>query len=225
MLALFLGGREASAGKPVVLELFTSQGCSSCPPADELLDRLANDPSLIALSFHIDYWDYLGWKDPYSFPAATERQRSYAKVLGGGVFTPQLVVDGNTSIVGSREADVLSAIERARLSSPIADVAFSKSAVENEIIVDVSSRRTGNVNVLLVYFLPNSMTDVRTGENRGRHLVSRNAVTDIRHLGLLEKGNMQYRLPLPRGTGAAVIVQEAGPGAVLGAGVLTGPLP
>src|ERR1700736_1842766 len=98
----------AAAGeRPIVVELFTSQGCSSCPPADALLAELAQRPDVIALGFHIDYWDDLGWKDPLSSPAATARQRDYARQFGRRqVYTPQLVVDGAEEAVGSDRAAV-----------------------------------------------------------------------------------------------------------------------
>src|SRR5262245_58242267 len=86
---------------PVVLELFTSQGCSSCPPADELLPELAAAPGVIALAFHVDVWDDLGWKNPFSSPQWTARQESYVEKLGGGPYTPQLVVNGRAHVVGS----------------------------------------------------------------------------------------------------------------------------
>src|SRR5678815_1789072 len=100
----------SAAAHPVVLELFTSQGCSSCPPADALLGRLARRPDVIALAWHVDYWNSLGWRDPYASRQATDRQRAYARQLGQGVFTPALVVGGQAIVVGSDRAAVDSAI-------------------------------------------------------------------------------------------------------------------
>src|SRR5271170_2274982 len=116
----------ADTGHPVVLELFTSQSCSSCPPADALLKQLsASDPDLLPLSFHVDYWDYLSWKDTYSSPAYTNRQKTYAQALGqNGVFTPQLIVNGTTSVVGSNENDVDQAIAAARRTPPAVSVSL-----------------------------------------------------------------------------------------------------
>src|SRR5262249_25514989 len=115
-LCLLLGAAPASAGaRPVVVELFTSEGCSSCPPADALLAELAASPDLLALSLHVDYWDRLGWKDPFSSAAATRRQDRYARLLGlAAVYTPQIVVDGHWQTVGSDRDAVTPAVARAR---------------------------------------------------------------------------------------------------------------
>src|SRR6516164_7919120 len=115
-LGLIIAVLPAQAGeRPIVVELFTSEGCSSCPPADKLLAELANRPDVLALSFHVDYWDRLGWKDPYSSREATKRQNRYATLLDlATVYTPQIVVDGKWQAVGSDRPDVEHAIELAR---------------------------------------------------------------------------------------------------------------
>ena len=111
-LGLIIAVLPAQAGeRPIVVELFTSEGCSSCPPADKLLAELANRPDILALSFHVDYWDRLGWKDPYSSHQATERQNRYATLLDlASVYTPQIVVDGKWQAVGSDRADIEQAL-------------------------------------------------------------------------------------------------------------------
>src|SRR6266404_113289 len=115
-LGLALGVLPAQAGeRPIVVELFTSEGCSSCPPADALLAELASRPDVLTLSFHVDYWDRLGWKDPFSSREANERQNRYATLLDlATVYTPQVVVDGRWQAVGSDRADVERALDRAR---------------------------------------------------------------------------------------------------------------
>src|SRR6266849_11010084 len=113
-LAFPIASVQASE-RPIVVELFTSEGCSSCPPADALLAELAGRPDVLALSFHVDYWDRLGWKDPFSSREATERQNRYATLLDlATVYTPQIVVDGKWQAVGSDRADVERALDLAR---------------------------------------------------------------------------------------------------------------
>src|SRR5260370_2452132 len=114
-LCLAVGAAPVQAGeRPLVVELFTSQGCSSCPPADALLAGLASRPEVLALSFHVDYWDRLGWKDPFSSPEATRRQHRYAELLGTGtVYTPQIIVDGRWQAVGSDPGEVERALDAA----------------------------------------------------------------------------------------------------------------
>src|SRR5712691_2264149 len=111
----------AGEPRPVVVELFTSQGCSSCPPADALLGELSRRAGVLALGFHISYWDRLGWKDPLSSPASTERQKNYARRLTGGqTYTPQMVVDGTKDVVGSDREAVLDAVRQAgRTAAPV----------------------------------------------------------------------------------------------------------
>src|SRR5579863_6436286 len=104
-----------AAERPVVVELFTSQGCSSCPPANAFLNELSKQPSdVLALAFHVTYWDYLGWKDPFSLQLATDRQAQYGRRFGDGSYTPEIVVDGAAGLVGSERAEVSSAIAKAR---------------------------------------------------------------------------------------------------------------
>src|SRR5271169_3536328 len=116
LVFLALGIAPLHAGeRPTVVELFTSEGCSSCPPADALLAELAGRPDVLALSFHVDYWDRLGWKDPFSSPDATRRQHGYADLLGlATVYTPQIVVDGRWQAVGSDRGEVEHALDLAR---------------------------------------------------------------------------------------------------------------
>jgi hypothetical protein len=204
---------RAFAAAPVALELFTSQGCSSCPPADRLLGELARDPSVIALAWHVDYWNGLGWHDPFSSKLATERQRAYADQLGEEVYTPALVVDGARIVVGSDPGAVRDAIR----ATPPASV--SVTVVSDAAGLTAAVGAAGRpVSALLVFYEPQHLTDVGRGENGGRQLQEYRIVRSATPLGNWD--GSARRLPLaspPPGLGAAVLVQGADL-RVLGAG-------
>ncbi len=157
------GGPEG----PLVVELFTSQGCSSCPPADKLLDKLAGSgPTLAPLAFHVDYWDELGWPDPFASPAWTERQRQYASALGDNrVYTPELVVGGKTGMVGSNAALVSAAIGRAPRPALLAATGtWTSSSVE------VTATAPADADVLVAIWEDGTKTNIARGENAGETL-------------------------------------------------------
>lgn len=164
-------------GSPLtVVELFTSQGCSSCPPADKLLQELDQRNDVLGLSFHVDYWNRLGWKDPYSQRAWSERQYAYARKFGDlRVYTPQLVIRGRTHVVGSQRQAVLEAL---RLHRPgVRGMEVQVKATRRSTSVEVTLNRTprsGNLAVAL--FQPQASQDVTRGENRGRALHHVNVV-------------------------------------------------
>ncbi|GJE18830.1 DUF1223 domain-containing protein [Methylobacterium marchantiae] len=200
--------------RPVVVELFTSQGCSSCPPAEALLGELAGRDDLLALGFHVTYWDDLGWKDTASFAGATERQATYAGRLGEGNFTPQLVIDGRRSVVGSRRAEAASAIAAARAEMG-AGTEIAVARRNGRISVTVGSGK-GSARVILVGFERSLRTPVARGENSGRTLVQANVVRSLRTLGTWSGEPLQFSEALPAGQDAAVIVQQSD-GRILGA--------
>lgn len=206
----------AMAARPVVVELFTSQGCSSCPPADDLLIKLAQDPAILALSYHVDYWDHLGWKDPYSLADATQRQYAYSQVRGSDqVFTPQAIINGAGSATGSREAQVKTQIETAqRTAASNVDVVIDAHA--DKLSFTISGDDALGADILLVYFVPNAETDVQRGENKGRKLRGVNIVTRIESFGVVVAGATPHELKAPTG-GVAVLVQQKNHGRILGA--------
>ena len=212
------------AGRPVVVELFTSQGCSSCPPADALLRVLARERGdVLALAFHVTYWDRLGWPDRFALAEATARQRGYAGISGiGGVYTPQMVVDGVRDVVGSDRPRVLAAIARAGAAAG-AGVAVGMAYEAAEVAVTLGDRLGGAGGgagkVLLVGFDPEHRTAVRRGENAGRELVEANIVRSVVGLGEWTGGARMVRVARPAGERHAVLVQ-AGDGRMLGVGVL-----
>src|SRR5271170_6982746 len=172
-----------AADRPVVVELFTSQGCSSCPPANAYLHELSKGRrDLLPLAFHVTYWDRLGWKDPYSLQAATDRQDRYGHRFGDGSYTPEIVVDGAAGLVGSHRHDVGSAIEKAKQESrTAAPVSVTKDGGDR-VSIQVGPG-TGAGKVLLIGFDHDHTTAIGRGENNGRTLQEANIVRSIRSVG------------------------------------------
>jgi len=179
-VCLALGAASAGASeRPIVVELFTSEGCSSCPPADALLSELAGRPDVLALSYHVDYWDRLGWKDPFSSAAATRRQYRYAELLGlATVYTPQIVVDGKWQAVGSDRDEVEQALSSARRNRE--EVPIALAIDHGHVRITLGPRRAGaRAAVLLVGFDRRRVTDVKRGENAGRSLAHIDVVRSL----------------------------------------------
>lgn len=211
---LMLSVAAQAASRPVVVELFTSQGCSSCPPADALLGELAQRTDVIALGFHVDYWDNLGWKDPLSAPGSTQRQRDYARLFNlPTIYTPQMVIEGRQEMIGSDRRTVLDGIEQAGPETT-AGVSFTDYGHAVSIGAGVGSGR-----VLLVRFLRQKETSVARGENEGREARDANGVTALTELGYWQGGRLSFSIEPPKGNeGVAVLVQDED-GHLLGAGV------
>jgi len=206
------------ATAPVVVELFTSQSCSSCPPADALLAELARTrPDILALDFHVTYLDRLGWKDPYSLPAATSRQRHYAELWRrDGVYTPQLVAGGRHQAAGSDRAEVLAAIQAAAAIPPAAPLRLGRDATG---LVLEAGAGDGAGALLLVGFDPARTTRVAGGENGGRTLTEVNVVRSITSAGDWRGGAVSLHAPQPAGERTALLLQ-ADDGRLLAAAVL-----
>lgn len=212
---------SAGTGRPAVVELYTSQGCSSCPPADALLGELARRPDVLALAFHVDYWDDLGWRDRFELPVATQRQQQYARQLGSAsVYTPQMVVDGSADVVGNDAAGVARLI-----ASPRANVPVRLSTRDGELLVSVAA--AGGMpaaEVTLLSYLPQAQTAIGRGENAGRALREFNIVRSCAALGRWHGAAAEWRVrvaDLPSDARAvAVLVQQPGPGAIIGAAQL-----
>lgn len=205
----------AAAERPVVVELFTSQGCSSCPPADAYLTELSRHRGdILPLAFHVTYWNSLGWRDPYSLDAATERQAEYGARFGDGSYTPEMVVDGRKGLVGSDRANAERIIDAAKHSDvTAAAVAITRGGSSVSITV---SRGSGNANVLLIGFDPEHRTAIGRGENSGRTLTELNIVRSIRSLGSWNGAPITFHVPLLQGQRAAVLL-EAPDGSIVGA--------
>ncbi len=211
-------GTAFAASRPVVVELFTSQGCSDCPPADALLRQVkATDPGVLALDLHVTYWDDAAWKDPFSLRAATELQGHYAS-LGGGteVYTPEAVVDGKAQFVGSDKATMAAAISRARAAIARSDTTpVSVEAVDGQVSVHVGRGR-GAATVWLFGFDPKRTTTVRGGENGGVTLTEVNVVRSITRLGTWDGQPLEREIRVPAGMRFAAVVQRSD-GTILGA--------
>jgi hypothetical protein len=195
-------------GRPVVGELFTSEGCSSCPPADAKVVELARTrPDLLLLTFHVTYWNYLGWQDPYSFEAATQRQQRYVELgVSPEVYTPALIVDGKLDAVGSDSPAVDQALRRAALSQETAAAVDVQRRVD-EIDVAVGAG-TGNGTLLLIGFDRLHRTSVGRGENSGRTLEEADIVRSMSVLGAWTGKPVHLRVAIPAGQEIAVLLQR-----------------
>ena len=228
-VVLALWGSFARAGGPTVIELFTSQSCYSCPPAEAFLGELVEREDLVALEFHVDYWDDLvygsagQWKDVFSDPAYTKRQRRYAdRIRNSRVYTPQVVVDGVVQTVGSKRARVLDLIERSGAGTKPVRVSV-RTAPEGGLTISLESTAgRPAAAVLLARYDLRHVTAVEAGENKGKTLTNHHVVREFREVGYWDGKPVEIPLAglrLGPNEGCAVIVQAPDQGAILGAAV------
>jgi hypothetical protein len=218
-----LPASAAAAKRPVVVELFTSQGCESCLPADALLGQFAaTRKDVIALSLPVTYWDMLGWKDTLASDGCTKRQKAYAQVMGrGGVYTPQMIVDGVTDVVGGRDGQVNAAIAARAADEQSVAVSITNNTHEVHVVVGAAEDKGAfNATIWMFRVMPQASVSVTAGENSGHTLAYRNVVRDIKAVGLWK--GQAVTLDLPRDDPSnrdsiAVIVQQDGYGRILGA--------
>ena len=206
------------AVRPVVGELFTSEGCSSCPPADATIADLARSrPDLLLLTFHVTYWNSLGWHDPYSFEAATQRQRRYVALgISPDVYTPALVVDGKFDAVGSNAVAVADTLRQAGQSQETAaPIAVERGPGGLNITVGAG---TGNGTLLLIGYDRLHQTRIGRGENSGRVLEEANIVRSMSALGPWKGAPVRLQVPYPSGEQVAVLLQRED-GHIVGAGI------
>jgi hypothetical protein len=218
--------------RPVVVELYTSQGCASCVPADALLAKLSKRTDVLPLSLSVTYWDMLGWKDTLASETNTRRQKSYAAAMGhSAVYTPQMIVDGTADVVGSREAQVQAAIDaRARdTDGDAVPVALHETKDELHIGIGASAERNAAPATVWMFHVRGSATvAIGGGENDGRTMTYRNVVGDLRAVGQWKGEALSIDLPrssmegLPH-DGVAVVVQRGGYGHIVGAAMLAHP--
>jgi hypothetical protein len=207
-----------AAERPVVVELFTSQGCSSCPPANAYLNEMSKGRrDVLALAFHVTYWDKLGWKDPFSLESATDRQAVYGRRFGDGSYTPEMVVDGAASAVGSDRGQVGSQIENAKRNARTA-AAVNVTRAGDQVSIEVGAG-SGNGRVLLIGFDHEHTTAIGRGENSGRTLTEANVVRSFRQVGQWSGAALKLSERFPQGQDVAVVL-EAPDGRIIGAGRL-----
>jgi hypothetical protein len=205
--------------RSVVVELFTSEGCSSCPPADALLVELANRPDVLALSFHVDYWDRLGWKDPSSSAEATARQEQYARLLNiDTVYTPQIVVDGRREAVGSDRAAVERAIDDASHEPGAVPVTLSFANGQARITLGRGGV-TASASVVLIGFDRRRVDTVKRGENSGLTLTHVDVVRGIEEVGHFTGQASQIMSTPPWECDRLAAIVQASDGRILGAAV------
>jgi len=204
--------------RPIVGELFTSEGCSSCPPADAAIAELARTrPDLLLLTFHVTYWNYLGWQDPYSFEAATQRQRRYVSLgVSPEVYTPALIVDGRLDAVGSDSTAVASAFQHAAQDART-DARIEVVRGPAGVTISVPSG-TGSGTLLLIGYDSLHRTSIARGENGGRTLEEANIVRSMSVLGAWSGKPVQLQVPYPSGQNVAVLLQRDD-GHIVGAAV------
>lgn len=229
VLAIFAATPAGSAPDPAaqvrgVVELFTSQGCSSCPPADKLLGDLAKSSDLIALSFPVDYWDYIGWKDTLADPAFTARQKAYAAQRGDGqIYTPQAVIDGVTHVVGSDRMEISGALTSSAQRKGAMTVPVTLAVANGQVSIDVGAAPADGprkASVWLLDTIPSKTVAIGRGENSGRTLTYTNVVRKISKLGDWTGEPAHFALASRLNNGGYVVLLQAGepgPGVILGA--------
>ncbi|MBY5542715.1 DUF1223 domain-containing protein [Rhizobium leguminosarum] len=224
------GPLQAEDGTPKgVVELFTSQGCSSCPPADAAFRKLVNQGDIIALAYHVDYWNYLGWADTLSSKENTERQYGYAKTMGrSNVYTPQAIVNGRDHLAGADLNGINTKIDTYSSEGNGLTVPISATMRGDELEIKIGAGQ-GKANVVMVYFDKEKTIDVEKGENSGQKLSYLHSVTNVETVGMWDGKATSLTLPAsvlqrPQLEGCAILLQSAtadgDPAAILGATVV-----
>ena len=212
----------AQETSPVVVELYTSQGCSSCPPADELLSELAKRNDVIALALHVDYWDYLGWADELASPKYTKRQKAYAREAGSrSVYTPQMIIGGKEHVVGFRPMQVADAIAKRRAVQSDTRLELAMRGKRLSVTAKPNEALPNRMIVQLVRFHPGKDVAIRRGENAGRTITYSNIVTSWEQIGKWDgRRALNLQTNVAGDEKVAVILQSQGPGEILAAAQL-----
>jgi hypothetical protein len=218
LLSIASGGVLAQSA-PIVVELFTSQGCSSCPPADALLKELAAYPDVLPLALHVDYWDYIGWKDTFGSPLYTARQKAYAAAGGHRtIYTPQMVIGGTDHVVGYVPMDVANAIERHREAAVPVVMRVERDGETLHIVAEPMAGLPPVMIVQMVRYLPQASVAIERGENAGKTIDYVNTVTSWERIGTWDGLTaLDLTVTVPGEAATAVLLQTDGPGFILSA--------
>ncbi len=211
---------QAQEGRnTVVVELYTSQGCSSCPPADEFFAELVREPGVIALALHVDYWDYIGWADKFAHPAFTARQKAYARAIGSRtIYTPQMIVGGVDRVEGNEPLAVASLVRAHGEVSHGVRLGLRRSGDVLRITAKAAAPFERPARVDLVRYRPVDTVDIERGENAGRTLTYHNIVVSWEQIGEWSgEAPLDLETPVPGANAAVVILQQQGPSAILAA--------
>jgi hypothetical protein len=219
-----VSGPVVADGHPVLVELFTSQGCSSCPPADDLFRDLARRSDVIALSLHVDYWDYIGWADTFAQPAFTDRQKGYAHAAGERmIYTPQMVVGGAVHVAGTKPMRLAEAIERLGEVPVAVDLTVRRTGTEVQIAAEArqadAGATPGPLVVQMLRYSPEETVQIGRGENAGRTVTYANVVTELATLGVWDgRAPLVMRVTIDgRPDPVVVVLQREGHGPVVAA--------
>ncbi|MEM7290801.1 MAG: DUF1223 domain-containing protein [Pseudomonadota bacterium] len=201
--ALFAAGNGIATAANIihpkgVVELFTSQGCHSCPPADKVIGKLSKTNEILAISTHVDYWDYLGWKDNFASKANTQRQYEYARSLNETqVYTPQAVINGKTHLVGSRESGIIETIDRFDRSTQGLVVPIKVKIDNNSLSVAIEDHpKAKNATLYLMSMKSVKKVKIERGENTGKTLSYHNILQEMQPIGMVKPGGLEMQYPL-----------------------------
>lgn len=219
-MSLLAGQARAAEPIDVVVELFSSQGCNSCPPGDSLLGELRDKPGVLALTFHVDYWDYLGWKDTLAAPDFSQRQYDYAKARGDmDVFTPQMIVNGEKQMVGSQRSEVFAVLDQSRRASWPVRVDIADSG--KELVFTLGTGAATEATLWVMPILDHVSVKIEKGEMAGREVSYTNVVRKLVPAGMWTGAAEKVSLPrdgllTPDATGCVALLQKGKVGPILG---------
>jgi hypothetical protein len=210
---------DSTGTAATVVELYTSQGCSSCPPADEYLRKLAGEPGVIALALHVDYWDYIGWTDKFGSPKFTARQKAYAHAnKSSTIYTPQMIVGGVDLVEGTNPETVEGAIRRHQAANAAVTMQLVRNGAQVQIAAQANPPLTAPLRVQLVRYHPAARIAILHGENAGREIEYTNIVTAWSTLGEWDgRADLSLTAPVEGGDPVVVILQAEGPGRIFAA--------